>query len=452
MKFMDFIKVIIVLNVKIFYNNLLKSIYIYLIMNKFVKKVFFIDGLRTPFQASGTGYKNLNCYDLGSIVMSNLKKKIGNEISNDIDYVVMGNVIQDSKTNNIARESMLLSKFNKTIPSYTVNMACISSNKSITEGVNLIQANQAESIISGGVETMSDLPIKLSKPLRLKLFESKKWKSINDKLKGISSIKLKDIGIEVPSITEFSTNETMGYSADKLSEKWNVSREEQDEYAYNSHKYASLAHSSGMLNDVIKFDNLTDNIIKHDTNFNKLKKLKAAFRKNGTITPGNASALTDGSSACLICSEDFKNKHNLKSKSEIIDYIYFGTDPKEELLLGPAYATALLLNRNKLSTKDIDIVEIHEAFAGQVLSNLNALDSESFCKSLSINKIGRFDKEKINSWGGSLSLGHPFGATGVRLLTMASNRLIHYNKEYGLITSCAAGGLGHAMIIKNTYN
>ena len=419
-------------------------------MNKFSKKVFFIDGVRTPFQASGTGYKNFNCYDLGSIVLSNFKKILGNDVSDNIDYSIMGNVIQDSKTNNISRESMLLSKFKKTIPSYTVNMACISSNKSITEGVNLIQANQAESVISSGVETMSDLPIKISKPLRLKLFESRKWKSLNDKIKGISSIKFKDIGLEVPSITEFSTNETMGYSADKLSEKWNVSRQEQDEYAYNSHKNASLAYSNGLLSDVINIYNLKDNIIKHETNYNKLKNLKPSFRKNGTITAGNASALTDGSSACLLCTKEFKEKYNLTAKSEIIDYIYYGTDPKDELLLGPAYATALLLNRNKLTTKDIDIVEIHEAFAGQVLSNLNALDSDLFCKSLSINKIGRFDNQKINSWGGSLSLGHPFGATGVRLLTMASNRLIKYNKEYGLITSCAAGGLGHAMIIKNS--
>ena len=371
-------------------------------------------------------------------------------LKNDVDYVIMGNVIQDSKTTNIARESMLLSNFNHKIPSYTVSMACISSNKSITESINLINSGQASSIVAGGVETMSDTPIKLSQPLRKKLLESRKWKSMGDKIKGLSEIKLKDIGIEVPSISEFSTNETMGFSADKLAETWNVSRNEQDEYAYNSHKLAQGASINGLLKDVIDLENLDDNIIKKDTSILKLKKLKPVFRKNGSITPGNASSLTDGGSACLIADNDFIIKNDLKPKCEIIDYIYTGTDPKTELLLGPAYSIAKILEKNNLTLKDFDVFEIHEAFAGQVLANLNALDSDKFTKENELkNKIGKIPLDKLNNYGGSLSLGHPFGATGVRLLNHASQRLIDIDGDLGLIASCAAGGLGHAMIIKN---
>jgi acetyl-CoA acetyltransferase family protein len=334
-------------------------------------------------------------------------------------------------------------------------MACISSNKAISDGFNNIALDKSSAIVAGGVETMSDLPIKLSKALRLKLFESRKWKSIKDTINGVSSLNLKDIGIETPSITEFSTNETMGYSADKLSQYWGVSRQEQDEFAVRSHLLASKAQSNGLLSDVKEInvpENIKyDNIIKHDSSLEKLSKLKPAFIKNfGSITAGNASSLTDGASACLITNKDYIDKYNLCAKSEIIDYIYYGSDPKNELLLGPAYATSLLLEKNNLKISDIDVIEFHEAFAGQVLANLNAMDSNSFKNQLNLKeKVGMIPLEKINTWGGSLSLGHPFAATGVRLLTMASNRLIKQNGDYGLITACAAGGLGHAMLIKN---
>ena len=422
-------------------------------MNRF-NRVFFIDGVRTPFQLSGTGYKNLDCYQLSCHSLNSLTDKF-KDIVGDIDNVIFGNVIQDSKTSNVARESMLISNFDKNIPSNTVTMACISSNKAISDGFNNIALGKSSSIVAGGVETMSDLPIKLSKPLRKVLFESRKWKSNMDKFKGVTSIKLKDIGIEVPSITEFSSNETMGYSADKLSQVWNVSRKEQDEFALRSHNLASKAETENLLTDVIPVnvpeEIKKDNIIKHTSNINKLEKLKPVFIKDfGTITAGNASSLTDGASSCLLADQNYINKYNLTPKTEIIDYIYYGTDPKKELLLGPAYATSKLLEKNNLSVSDIDVFEIHEAFAGQVLANLNALNSDKFANDLGLKtKVGEIPFEKINNWGGSLSLGHPFGATGVRLLTMASNRLKHINGEYGLITACAAGGLGHAMLIKN---
>ena len=423
---------------------------------KKLSRVFFIDGVRTPFQMSGTGYKNLDCYQLASYSLKSLINKFP-QVTNEVDSVTFGNVIQDSKTSNVAREAMLIAGFNKKIPANTVTMACISSNKAITDGFNNIKLNKESAIVAGGVETMSDLPIKISKPLRLKLFEARKWKSTKDKLKGLASIKLKDVGIETPSITEFSTNETMGYSADKLSQTWGVSRKDQDEFALRSHSFASFAERKQLLTDVksINVPELIckDNIIKHDSSIEKLENLKPAFIKNfGTITAGNASSLTDGASSCLLANKNYIDKFNLKPKSEIVDYIYYGSNPKDELLLGPAYATSLLLQNNNLKISDIDVVEFHEAFAGQVLANLNALDSDVFKNRLNLKeKIGEIPLDKVNRWGGSLSLGHPFAATGVRLLSMASNRLINLNGEYGLITACAAGGLGHAMLIRNFY-
>lgn len=419
-------------------------------IKRFSKKIYFIDGVRTPFQMSGTGLKNYNCYNLGKIVLNNLSSKVYYSLTDKVDYVVMGNVIQDSKTTNVARESMLLAGYDHRIPSYTVSMACISSNKSITEGINLINTNQASAVIAGGVETMSDIPIKLSRPLRKILLESRKWKSFSQKIDGLSKIKMKDIGIEVPSITEFSTNETMGFSADKLAETWNVSREDQDGYAYRSHKLASEASSSGKLEDVINLENLSDNIIKHETTREKLQKLKPVFRKNGTISAGNASSLTDGASACLLTDQKYIIDNEIYAKTEIIDYLYIGTNPVDELLLGPAYAIAKILEKNKLTLNDIDVFEIHEAFAGQVLANLNALNSDKFTETNHLkSKIGYIPIEKLNTYGGSLSLGHPFGATGVRLLSHASNRLVNEKKELALIASCAAGGLGHAMLVRN---
>ena len=213
-----------------------------------LKKVFLVEGTRIPFQLSGTGYKDLSSYQLASYSLKNLINKL--KISK-VDNIIFGNVIQDSKTSNISREASLLSGIDVTTPCNTVTMACISSNKAITDCVNELSLGKSSSCIAGGVETMSDLPIKVSKPIRKILFESRKWKSIPDTLKGFSQLKVSDIGIEIPSITEFSTNETMGYSADKLTHIWNVSRGDQDEFAVRSHNLASKAQSENKLSDVI---------------------------------------------------------------------------------------------------------------------------------------------------------------------------------------------------------
>merc|ERR1711973_1045540 len=238
---------------------------------------------------------------------------------------------------------------------------------------------------------------------------------------------------ELPAIAEFSTNEVMGHSADRLASAFNVSRQEQDDFARRSHGNAQMAQDNGHLSDVIpvkvpKVKEMVekDNGIRVSTK-DKLAKLKPAFVKpHGTVTAANASYLTDGASACLIMTEEKAKELGLKPKAYLRDFTYVSQDPKDQLLLGPAYAVPNVLGKAGLKLNDIDVWEVHEAFAGQILANLKALDSDSFCKNY-IGLSGKFGAptmDKFNLWGGSLSIGHPFGATGVRLAIHAANRLI----------------------------
>ncbi len=250
----------------------------------------------------------------------------------------------------------------------------------------------------------------------------------------------------------------MGQDCEILAQKFGVTREEQDELAAASHQNAGKAFDAGFMDDIIdvqlppKFTPISkDNGVRGDTTVEKISKLKPAFDKYvGTITAANASFLTDGATAVLLTSEEKAKELGLKPKAELVDYVFTGADLYDELLLGPAYSIAELLKRNKLKVEDIDVWEIHEAFAGQVLANLKALENEEWCKSHVgyEGAVGSIPKEKINAWGGSLSIGHPFGATGGRLLTMAANRLQKQGGKYAILAACAAGAHGTAMLIK----
>jgi acetyl-CoA acyltransferase len=281
-------------------------------------------------------------------------------------------------------------------------------------------------------------------------------KSMGARLGVISSIRPRHLVPELPAIAEFSTGETMGKSADRLAAAFNVTRQEQDEFALRSHQNALMAQEAGLLTDVIAFkvpggDYVSkDNGIK-DSNIGKMSKLKAAFVKpHGTVTAANASFLSDGASACLIMTEEKALAEGYKPKAYLREFSYASQDPKDQLLLGPAYSAGKLLDRTGYKMSDFDVLEIHEAFAGQVLANMKACDSDFFAREQMgrKEKVGAMDITKMNTWGGSLSIGHPFGATGVRLVTTAANRLIHEDKQLALIAACAAGGLGHAMIVE----
>lgn len=423
-----------------------------------LRNVVLVDGCRIPFQRSGSGYIDLMAYDLARITLQGLLNRTSLD-PDDVDQVIMGTVIQEVKTSNIARDAALAAGIPETTPANTVTQACISSNQAITSGIEKIVSGQADIVIAGGAETMSDVPIRLKRKLRKKLIASQKYKTPAEYLKLLRGLRPNDILPEVPQVSEFSTGETMGQSCDKMAARFGVSREEQDAYALRSHQRAAIATRDGLLKREVvpapippKFEVIRqDNGFRADSTLDKLAQLKPAFIKpHGTVTAGNSSALTDGASAVLIMSEEKAKELELKPKARFKQFTYVAQDPKEELLLGPAYATPKVLDNARINLSDIDVFELHEAFAGQVLSVLYALNSEKFAKE-NLNKrkkVGEIPIEKLNTLGGSLSLGHPFGATGARLVTTAANRLIKEDGNLALIAACAAGGLGHAMLLQ----
>jgi len=250
----------------------------------------------------------------------------------------------------------------------------------------------------------------------------------------------------------------MGHSADRLAAAFKVTREEQDDFAIRSHTNAQKASEAGLLTDIVAVKPPgSKGIVSKDNGIRvsskeQMAKLKPAFVKpHGTITAANASFLTDGASACLITTEEKAKEYGWKVKAYLRDFMYVSQDPKDQLLLGPAYVIPKLLDKAGLTMNDIDVWEIHEAFAGQVLANLRAMDSDYFCKEQmgrSKGKVGALDMSKLNNWGGSLSLGHPFGATGVRLTAHCANRLIKEDKQLAMLAACAAGGQGVGMIVE----
>jgi acetyl-CoA acyltransferase len=420
-------------------------------------RVVFIDGVRTPFFRSGTESKNLMAYDLARTALRGLLNRTGIPAA-DLGYVMLGTVIQEVKTSNVAREAAMAAGIPDTVPAHTVTQACISSNQAAAGIAEKIMAGRISLGIAGGVETMSDVPIRLSRNMRAKMLDSQKIKSPGGWLSWALSIKLKDLAPELPAIAEFSTGETMGKSADRLAAAFNISRNDQDLFALRSHQMAAKARENGWFQqEIVPVVNErgvaveADNGIRGDSSIEKMASLKPAFVKPyGTVTAANASFLTDGASAGLFASESEAKRLGLTPKAAIKDYVFVSQDPADELLLGPAYAVPRVLKQAGLTLADIDVFEFHEAFAGQILANLAALESTTFAeKKLGLTQaVGKIPMEKFNTGGGSLSIGHPFGATGIRLITTAANRLIRENGKFALIAACAAGGQGHAMILE----
>lgn len=314
--------------------------------------------------------------------------------------------------------------------------------------------------VVGGVEVMSDIPIRFRKKFRQKLLETQKYKKPTDWLRFFNGLRPSDLLPEIPSISEYSTGETMGESCDKMAAKYGATREEQDEFALRSHHLAAKAQDEGLFDDEIipvSVDNgrivvKQDNGIRGDSTLDKLSSLRPAFIKpHGTVTAGNASFLTDGASAGLLMEKEHALQNGYIPKAIIRRFTYVAKKPGDELLIGPALAVPVVLDEMNLTLKDIDVFEFHEAFAGQMVAVLKALDSDDFAKSR-LNrdkKVGEIPLEKLNTRGGSLSIGHPFAATGTRLVTTAANRLRDEGGKYALIAACAAGGQGHAMIIES---
>ena len=420
------------------------------------QNIVFIDGVRTPFLQSGTTYKNLIAYDLARHSLVALQKKVGFP-KEMVEYIIYGTVMQEVRTSNIGREAALAAGYSDRTPAHTVTMACISSNQAITTGMGLIACGVYDVIVAGGVEFMSDIPIRHSRPMRSLMLQANKAKTVGQKLGLLAGIRPRHFVPDLPAVAEFSSGETMGHSGDRLTAAFGISRKEQDDYALRSHTLAAKAQEQGYLTDVTpyKVPNVSkvvdkDNGIRVSTP-EQLSKLKPAFVKPyGTVTAANASFLTDGASAALIMTEEKALQLGLTPKAYLRNFTYVSQDPVDQLLLGPTYAIPKVLGKAKLSIKDIGVWEVHEAFAGQVLANLKALDSDWFAQNYlgKSTKIGVPDLKKWNAWGGSLSIGHPFAATGIRLATHTANRLIREDQQFGLIAACAAGGQGVGMIME----
>src|SRR5215212_3137602 len=428
-------------------------------MWQYTPRVAVIQGLRTPFAKSGTHYAHLSALDLGKLVVAELIERVGVQPS-EVQELVFGNVIPSVKAPNIAREIVLGTGLPRKIPGYTVSKACASANQAIASAADLIFRGYADTVIAGGAESLSDVPILFSKNFSEALVTASKQKTMTGKLGAFSKIRPKDLAPDAPAIAESTTGLTMGESAEKMAKANGITREAQDKLALQSHTRAAAAHASGRFKDEVmtvvvppKFDNVveTDNLVRGDTTLEGLAKLRPVFdRKYGTITAGNASPLTDGASAVLLMSEDKAKALGLKPIGFIRSYAYAATDPNDQLLQGPVFALPVALERAKLKLEEIGVIEMHEAFAAQVLSNIQWLGSKKIAQEkLGRNEpVGTIDPEKINRTGGSIALGHPFGATGARIVTTVCNELQRTGEQYGLVTVCAAGGMGVAMVLE----
>ncbi|MBB4638377.1 acetyl-CoA acyltransferase [Longimicrobium terrae] len=432
-------------------------------MNGLGRRVAIIDGCRTPFLKSGTDFKDVSAVELGKAAVRELIARTELDV-NVVDHVIYGTVVQSVQEPNIAREVTLGAGIPPRVPSFTVGRACASSNQAITSAAEQIALGLADVIIAGGAESLTDVPILFSPEMRNALVKASKARSLGERVQAFRNIRPKHLAPIAPAIAEPTTGETMGASAEKMAKENGISREAQDRWALRSHTLAAAATADGRLTAEIapfyvppKFDKVVsqDNGIRADTTLEKLSTLKPVFdRKYGSVTAGNASPLTDGASAVLLMSEERAAELGYKPLGFIRSYAYSALDPNDQLLQGPVYAAPVAFDRAGLTMKDIGLLEIHEAFAAQVLSNLQWFDSDEIAKKrLGRDKaVGLPPEDRINVMGGSLAIGHPFGATGGRITITLLNELRRRGEQFGMISVCAAGAMGFVMIVEAAPN
>src|SRR5580692_6039281 len=422
------------------------------------RRVAIVAGLRTPFAKAGTVFKTVSAIELGRLCVTELVER-SNLDGEDVDALIFGTVVPSVLAPNIAREVSLLPIFPKGIPAFTVGRACASANQAITDGADQIALGQANVVIAGGAESLSAVPILHSRAFADILVDASRAKSVPAKLAVLARTRPRDLVPVTPAIAEPSTGETMGQSAEKMAKINHIPRDEQDQFALRSHRLAAAGTADGRLTAEIvpvyvapKFDTVvtSDNGIRETTSYEQLAALKPVFdRAYGTVTAGNSSPLTDGAAAVLLMEEERARALGYVPLAFIRSYAYAALDPGEQLLQAPVLAAPVALQRAGLSLRDISLVEMHEAFAAQVLSNLRGFESPEWAARAGFTTpVGEVDRAILNVMGGSIALGHPFGATGARILTTLCHELGRRDSEFGLLTVCAAGGMGHAMVIE----
>lgn len=425
------------------------------------KRVAIVEGVRTPFAKSGTAYKNMTSVEMGILAVRELLARADIR-PEEIDELVYGTVVHSVQAPNIAREVGLGAGVPPNVPAFTVARACASANQAITSAAESIARGYADTVIAGGAESLTDIPILYSKPLRDALMLAARAKSPGQKISALMSIRPKHLAPITPAIAEPSTGETMGQSAERMAKENGITREAQDRWALRSHKLAAAGTKDGRLTQEIvpvyippgyseSIDR--DNGIREDSTLEKMASLPPVFDKRyGSVTAANASPLTDGASAVLLMSEEKAKALGYEPLGYIRSWAYTALAPSAQLLQGPAYAAPIALDRAGITMKDIDLMEMHEAFAAQVLSNLQALDSDAFARK-ELNRdtrVGIPEEDRINVMGGSIAIGHPFGATGGRITTTLLRELKRRGQNMGLITVCAAGAMGFSMVVERS--
>jgi acetyl-CoA C-acetyltransferase len=425
-------------------------------MESSTRRVAVLGGNRIPFARSNTVYSSASNQDMLTAAIDGLVARFGLE-GERLGEVVAGAVLKHSRDFNLTRESVLGSKLSPETPAVDIQQACGTGLQAAIQVANKIALGQIDSGIAGGTDTTSDAPVAISDKLRKKLMKVNAARDTTARIKALGAIRPGDIGLEIPQNGEPRTRLSMGDHAALTALEWQIGREEQDELAAASHQNLAAAYERGFLDDQITpFRGVErDNNLRADSSVEKLAKLKPVFGKGeaATMTAGNSTPLTDGASAVLLGSDEWAAAHGLEplayltaSETAAVDYVHGG----EGLLMAPAYAVARMLQREGLSLQDFDFYEIHEAFASQVLSTLKAWEDPVFCKErLGLDApLGSIDRTKLNVNGSSLAAGHPFAATGGRIINNLAKLLAEKGSGRGLISICAAGGQGVVAILE----
>lgn len=423
-----------------------------------VRNAVVIGGNRIPFARSNGAYADASNQDMLTAALDGLVARFGLQ-GERIGAVAAGAVLKHSRDFNLVRESVLGTALDPTTPAYDVQMACATGMETIGSLANKIKLGQIDSAIGGGVDTTSDAPIAVSEGLRQTLLQLARARTTKQRLAALSSFRPKDLAPDAPGTGEPRTGLSMGEHQALTTAAWEISRRAQDELALASHQNLAAAYERNFFDDLITgYRGLSrDNNLRPETTLEKLGSLKPAFGRDlgdrATMTAGNSTPLTDGASSVLLGSEEFAEAHGLPMLANFVDFEAASVDfvrGSEGLLMAPAYAAPRLLARNGLTLQDFDFYEIHEAFAGTVLSTLTAWEDEDFCRNkLGLDApLGAIDRSKLNVAGSSLAAGHPFAATGGRIVATLAKLLAEKGSGRGLISVCAAGGQGVVAILE----
>ena len=422
------------------------------------RRVALVAGVRTPFAKAGTALRHLSVVELGRAAVGELVQRTALDGA-AVDLLTFGTVVPSVLAPNPAREVALLPHFPRTLQAYTVSRACASANQAITDAADQIALGHAEVAIAGGAEALSQVPILHSRRMSDLLVKLSRARTVGERVALLATLRPRDFVPITPAIAEPSTGETMGQSAERMAKLNGITREAQDALALRSHQRAAAAQREGRMAEELLMLPATadgdaplahDNGVRADTTAAQLARLSPVFdRRYGTVTAGNASPLTDGGAAVLLMSEARAQALGYRPLAFLRSYAYAAVDPADQLLQAPVLAAPLALARAGVSLADIDLVEMHEAFAAQVLSNLHGFTSRAWAERAGLAApLGEVDPDRLNLSGGSIAIGHPFGATGARVVTSLALALRRHDKALGLLTVCAAGGLGHAMVLE----